>query len=100
MKRMLIFFSITLLMFGCSYPTSGVRVLDDRPSVVIQGAPLGSYLLVDGLNMGKTELYDGRERALLIEPGPHQIEVMNQGNVIHSEQVFLGDGELKTIKVH
>jgi hypothetical protein len=97
---MLVFFSIMLLVFGCSYPTSGVRVIDDRPCVVIQGAPIGSFLLVDGLNMGKAELYNGRERALLIEPGTHQIEVMNQGNVIHSEQVFLGDGELKTIKVH
>ncbi len=100
MKRMLVFFSITLLVFGCSYPTSGVRVLDDRPSVVIQDAPIGSFLLVDGLNMGKAGLYNGRERALLLEPGTHQIEVMSQGNVIHSERVFLGDGELKTIKVH
>lgn len=100
MKRLLIFFSITLLLFGCSYPTSGVQVLDDRPSIVIQDAPLGSFLLVDSLNMGEARLYNGRERALLLEPGTHQIEVMSQGIVIHSEQVFLGDGELKTIKVH
>ena len=100
MKRMLVFFSITLLVVGCSYPTSGVRVLDDRPSIVIQDAPIGSFLLVDGLNMGKARLYNGRERALLLEPGTHQIEVMSQGNLIHSERVFLGDGELKTIKVH
>ena len=100
MKRLLIFFSITLLLFGCSYPTSEVRVQDDRPSIVIQDAPLGSFLLVDSLNMGEARLYNGRERALLLEPGTHQIEVMSQGIVIHSEQVFLGDGELKTIKVH
>jgi hypothetical protein len=55
---------------------------------------------VDGLNMGKAGLYNGRERALLLEPGTHQIEVMSQGNVIHSERVFLGEGELKTLKVH
>lgn len=100
MKRMFVFFSITLLLFGCSYPTSGVRVLDDRPSIVIQGAPMESFLFVDGLNMGKASLYNGLERALLIEPGTHQIEVMSQGNVIHSERVFLGNGELKTIKVN
>jgi hypothetical protein len=100
MKRLLVFFFITLLVYGCHYPTSEVRVLDDRPSIVIQNAPIGAFLFVDGLNMGQARLYDGRERALLVEPGTHKIEVMSQDNVIHSERVFLGDGELKTLKVH
>jgi hypothetical protein len=100
MKRLLVFSFITLLVYGCHYPTSEVRVLDDRPTIVIQNAPKGAFLFVDGLNMGQARLYDGREKALVLEPGTHEIEVTSQGNVIHSERVFLGDGELKTLKVH
>lgn len=100
MKRLLVFFPITLLIYACSYPTSEVRVLDDRPSIVIQNAPIGALLFVDGLNMGIAGLYDGREKALLLEPGTHKIEVISQNNVLYSEQIFLGGGELKTLKVH
>lgn len=100
MKRLLVFFSVMLLMYGCAYPTSSVRVLDDRPSLVLKNAPQDAVLLVDGLDMGQASLYDGREKALLLEPGTHKVEVMRQGTLIHSEKIFLGDGETKTINVN
>jgi len=100
MKRLLVSSLIMLLVCSCSYPTSEVRVLDDRPTIVVENAPKGALLFVDGLDMGQAGLYDGRKNALILEPGTHEIEVMNQGNVIHSERIFLGDGESKTLKVH
>lgn len=100
MKYLIILFPIMLLASGCAYPTSGVRVLDKRPSIVIQNAPKDAILIVDGLNMGLANNYDGQDSALLIESGTHKIEVMNHGMPILSEQVFLGSGELKTFRVH
>ena len=100
MKYSLILFSIILLVSGCAYPTSGVRVLDKRPSIAIQNAPKDAILMVDGVNMGLANNYDGQDRALLVESGTHKIEVMNHGMPILSEQVFLGSGELKTFRVH
>ena len=100
MKRLLVAFSLMFLVYGCAYPTSSVRVLDDRPSLVLQNAPKGAVLLVDGLEMGKASLYNGRKKVLLLEPGAHKVELMRQGVLIHSEKIFLGDGETKTLNVH
>ena len=102
MKLLLVFFSVMILMNGCAcvYPTSSVGVVDDRPSVVIQNAPEDAVLLVDGLDMGRASLYEGKKKVLLLEPGTHKVEVMHNGEMIHSEIIFLGDGETKALKVH
>ena len=99
MKRLLLFFSVLLLLAGCAYPTSSVKVLDDRPSILVQNAPQDAVLLVDGLEMGQARLYDGSNKVLLLEPGTHRVEVKSQGTLIHSEKIFLGDGETKTLSV-
>jgi hypothetical protein len=58
MNRLLIIiiFSMMILVHGCTYPTSSVRVPDERPSIVIQNAPKSAILFVDGLNMGLANL--------------------------------------------
>lgn len=100
MKRLFVFTSVMFLIYGCAYPTSSVRVLDDRPSLMVHNAPQDAVLLVDGLDMGKASLYDGLGKVLLLEPGTHRVEVMHQGMLIHSEKIFLGDGETKTININ
>ncbi|MGR3310444.1 MAG: hypothetical protein ACUZ77_06670 [Candidatus Brocadiales bacterium] len=100
MKYLIILFFTMLLVYGCAYPTSGVRVLDKRPSIVVQNAPRNATLIVDGLNMGLANDYNVRHRALLVESGTHKIEVMYNGLPLLSEQVFLGSGEMKTFRVH
>jgi len=96
----IIIFSMMILVYGCAYPTSSVRVPDERPSIVIQNAPKSAILFVDGLNMGLANRYNGRPGALLLEPGTHMLEVKNEGKVLLSEKVFLGGGEMKELKVH
>lgn len=100
MKSLLVVLSMIVLVHGCAYPTSGVRVSDNRPSIAVENAPDEAVLIVDGLNMGLANQYNGRDKALLMEPGTHKIEVVNQGKPILSEQIFLGGGELKIFKVH
>lgn len=85
---------------GCAYPHIGVNTTDDRASVGFNNAPEGAILMIDGLNMGLANSYDGKNRVLLIEPGTHKIEIIYKGKHILSEQVFLGDGELKVLSVN
>lgn len=87
------------LIVGCAYPTSGVRVPDERPSIAVKNAPRDAVLYVDGLNMGMARDYDGRSQVLLLEPGTHKVEVSTGGRVLLSETVFLGGGELRTLVV-
>lgn len=100
MKSLLIIFPIMILALGCAYPTSGVKVSDNRPTIAIQNAPEGAILIIDGLNMGLANQYDGQNKALLVEPGTHKIEVVNQGKIFLSEKVFLGVGEFKAFQIH
>ena len=88
------------LVASCAYPESGVRVVDDRPRIAIENAPLNSVLLVDGLDMGPASRFDGKENVLRVERGTHRIEVVSQGATILSEEIFLGGGELRVLKVH
>jgi len=99
MRRLFLFVSVMLLIYGCAYPTTSVKVLDERPSLVIQNAPRDSVLIVDGLDMGKASFYDGQKKVLLLEPGTHKVEVRSNNKRIHSEKIFLGGGETKTINV-
>lgn len=100
MRSLIYIFIIIIMVQGCAYPTSQSRVLDKRPSIAVQDAPDEAILIVDGLNMGLANQYNGHDKALLIEPGTHKIEVVNHGLTILTEQIFLGGSELKIFKVN
>jgi hypothetical protein len=100
MKNLILIIIIIVMVQGCSYPASQVRIPDKRPSIAVENAPDGAILFVDGLNMGPANQYNGHDKALLIEPGTHKIEVVNQGRTILSEKIFLGGSELKIFRVH
>ena len=93
-----IFAIFLVLMFGCSMPSTTVKSVDARPSIAIQGASLDAELVIDGLNMGKASVYNGSPKTLIIEPGTHRVTVIENGNVIYEQNVFV-DSELKTIVV-
>ena len=95
------------LVTGC-YPASEVRVSDSRPKIAIRNAPANAVLYVDGLALGFASRYSGvagsnenkEARVLFVEPGRHRIEVKSNGEVLLSEDVFLGEGTLKTLKLN
>ena len=106
MKLLVAGFLLLTLAVGC-YPASEVRVVDSRPKLAIKNAPDNAILYVDGLNMGLANRYGGesssdesaKARILLLEPGRHKIIVKLNGKILLSEDVFLGEGILKTLKV-
>jgi hypothetical protein len=90
---------VLTLMSACSGPISAVRVPDTRPAIAIQGAAADAILYVDGLSMGAAQQFDGRTQVLLLEPGPHKVEVISRGKRVLSEQIFLGGQETKTLTI-
>jgi len=96
---------LALLLTGCAMPSTVVRTVDTRPSLAISGAPAGAMLVVDGQNAGRAEAYDGERtdgspRVLLVEPGTHEIEILDRaGKVIFRQKIFV-ESETKTIQVH
>lgn len=92
--------AVVLVLSACAMPSTVTRSRDVRPAVALVGAPAGSTLFVDGLDMGPATAYDGNPAVLRLEPGTHEIVVHDaSGNVVSSQKVFL-DSELKTIQVH
>lgn len=99
MRHLLIIFIMITMIAGCAYPGTTAQVVDDRPSIAVQGAPKDAVLYVDDLNMGLADTYDGRPKVLLLEPGKHKIEIKSEGHILLSEKVFLGSGSMKTFSV-
>lgn len=82
------------------YPSSNVEISDERPTIGFSGAPAGSQVFVDGIAMGPADEFDGRKRALLVEPGTHVVQVRHNGGVLLSETVFLGEGATRIFVVN
>ncbi|MEN8135640.1 MAG: hypothetical protein ABFS18_08915 [Thermodesulfobacteriota bacterium] len=96
MRKYVCGFFLVFMLFGCSVPSTTVRSVDSRPSIAIKGASAEADLLIDGLNMGKASVFNGSPKTLIIEPGTHRVTVVENGNVIHEQSIFV-DSELKTI---
>lgn len=90
---------VLTLLSACGGPINAVRVPDNRPAIAIQGAAADAILYVDGLSMGAAQQFDGRAQVLLLEPGPHKIEVIRRGKRVLLEQIFLGEEGTKTLTI-
>jgi hypothetical protein len=91
--------AVPLLLLACAEPVTVTRVVDNRPRVLLQGAPQGAVLILDGKLVGEASAYAGAPGVLLLEPGTHILEVRLGDALLLSQKVFLGGGELKTLVV-
>lgn len=89
---------IYFMIMGCSMPSTTIRSVDSRPSIAIKGASPTAELLVDGLNMGKAETFNGDPQTLVIEPGTHRVSIIENGTALYDQNIFV-ESELKTIIV-
>jgi len=84
---------------ACSMPQTTVRTGISPPTLMVAGAPSGSVLFVDGLDMGSAGQYDGNPKVLSVLEGTHQIEVRLGSNVVHHEKAFVSSGQSHTVAV-
>lgn len=96
-----IYLGILAILFvaGCSMPETLVKTVDSRPQLAITGAPEDSILYVDGIKIGEANIYNGKPKTLIIEPGTHMISVKtHQGDSLYNQKIFV-ESELKTITI-
>ncbi len=102
MKRYILFcLVIVTFAVGCAprYPVTKVNSIDSRPTLSFENAPRDAVVLVDGLSMGSVSKYDGKPNVLIVEPGTHEITIMENNVVVLKQAVFV-ESEHKVIKVH
>ena len=56
-------------VLGCAMPVSQTSEVTENPAIAIQGASASAKLLVDGLDSGRAQAYDGTENTLSVLPG-------------------------------
>ncbi len=90
---------LLFLIGACVYPDQQIQTTDDRPGLIIVGAPQDAVLFVDGLDMGLAHKYDGKPDVLLLNPGTHSVLIRRGDAVLRSLDVFLGEGTHREIKL-
>lgn len=98
-KSLLMVLAIASAVAACRYPSGGVEITDERPTIGFKGAPDGAMIFVDGIAMGPAARFDGKKEALLVEPGSHVVEVRMGKRTLLSERVFLGSRATRTFTV-
>lgn len=98
MRNLLICLPV-LTLAACSYPVETTRVVGDHPAILVQGAPAGATLSVDGLLAGPVTDASGAPQAIRVEPGTHVLAVGSNGVTLLRERVFVDDGIVKTITI-
>lgn len=97
MKPLVIMIAIAALT-GCM-PQTTVRTGMSPPTLMVTGAPSGSLLVVDGLDMGSAAQYDGKPKVLAVLEGTHKVEVRLGSNVVYREKAFVSGGQSHTVAV-
>jgi len=91
--------ALPLLLLACADPVTVTRTVDGRPRLLLQGAPQGAVLFLDGKAVGEAGTYAGDPGVLLVEPGTHVVEVKLGERLLLSQKIFLGGGEQRTLVV-
>lgn len=97
MRRL--FIGVCLAASACSMPVEQVRTLDERPSILVDGAPAGALLQVDGLVAGPVYGTGGTPQAIRVEPGTHTIDVLVNGTSALHERLFVSGAMITTVSV-
>jgi hypothetical protein len=96
--RVLSVMVIGALLCACALPETNVRTGAAAPSLIVNGAPAGAVLYVDGLAMGPAAQYDGKPKMLAVLEGAHRVELRQGDTVVYSEQAFVSSGEIHTVR--
>jgi hypothetical protein len=98
MRRLALCLLLLLATTGCPYhPIEQVKQTDERPALLVQGAPYGSVLFVDGLYAGPIAGGDGAPQAIRLEPGTHEVQVAVDGRSLMNQRVFVSGAGVKTL---
>ncbi len=101
--RILLALLICFTLTACvQSPTRNTQVVDDRPGIAFELPSVASEyyeLRIDGVSYGYVGQYQAGENLLNIIDGTHQVELFSDGKVVYHQEVYLGAGVNRILKV-
>ena len=98
---MRIFVLMTLAcLSACSWFTARKpQPLPNPTEIIVTGAPVGSLVLIDNVQIGQATANNDRSRVLEVTAGPHKVEIRMGGRVVYREDTYVGIGERTVVIV-
>ena len=73
--------------------------LPDPPEIIVSGAPAGSVVLIDGVQMAQATANNDRLRAIDVTAGAHKVEVRSGDRIVYREDTYVGLWERSVVIV-
>jgi hypothetical protein len=74
-------------------------VLPDPTEIIVTGAPGGSLVFVDGLQIGHEAAFNDHPRVLNVAPGAHKVEIHVGDTVVYREDTYVTPGERRVVTI-
>lgn len=75
------------LLSGCSW-FHRTKPVPDPTELIVTGAPVSSFLFVDGAQAGHATEASNRTQVLVVAPGAHTLEVKLSDIVVYREDTY------------
>jgi hypothetical protein len=73
--------------------------LPDPPQIIVTGAPAGSTVLVDGVQIGQATSSSRQPQTFEVAAGAHKVEIQSGGHVVYREDTYVRSGERSVVVV-
>jgi hypothetical protein len=85
---------------GCSWFSSRRSPPSAGPSeIIITGAPVGSFVFVDGVQTGQAVEHNDQSEILRVAPGAHKVEIHVNDAIAYREDTYVGPGDRRVVSV-
>ena len=85
---------------ACSWFSSRKpQPLPAPPEIIVTGAPVGSIVMIDGVQIGQATVNNDRSRVLDVAAGTHKVEIRMGDRVVYREDTYVGLGERSVVIV-
>ena len=71
----------------------------DPTEIIVTGAPAGSMVFVDGLQIGQATTANDHTQVLNVAAGAHKVEIHVGDTIVYREDTYVGPGERYTVRV-
>ena len=73
--------------------------MPDPTEIIVTGAPAGSMVFVDGLQIGPATALNDQTQVLNVAAGAHKVEIHAGDTVVYREDTYVGLGEHRIVRV-
>jgi hypothetical protein len=99
-ERLKVFVLLTLVcLSACSWFGSRKHELPNPTEIIVNGAPGGSVVFIDGRQTGPPDSADDRPQVINVAAGDHNVEIHVGDKVVYREDTYVGPGERRVVTV-